>query len=210
MARPTTISDDDILAAARAVFGEKGFRATTAEVAERAGVSEGIIFKRFGTKAQLFRAATSTTDDVDVLLERLLGLGPLETQKDFERLVAFFLDTLRKVVPMVLMAWSQSRSESGVPDHFLSSEKPAPLRALLAATKFFERQIEGGSLEKRNPEIVARILIGSVWHFAFMEVALDSRNTGLTADAFVKELARLLHSDMSSRAKKPATKGRRR
>jgi hypothetical protein len=42
MARPVTISDEQILDAARAVFTEKGPRATTAEIAERAGVSEGI------------------------------------------------------------------------------------------------------------------------------------------------------------------------
>jgi AcrR family transcriptional regulator len=44
-----------ILAAAREVFGAKGFRgATTAEIATHAGVSEGILFHHFGSKRGLF------------------------------------------------------------------------------------------------------------------------------------------------------------
>ena len=57
MSRPTSIKDQTIIDAARAVFLERGFGATTAEVAERAMVSEGTLFKRFRTKAELFQAA---------------------------------------------------------------------------------------------------------------------------------------------------------
>ncbi len=61
MARPITIKADDLLEAARQVFLKKGTQATTAQVAERAGVSEGTLFKRFGTKADLFRSAMTST-----------------------------------------------------------------------------------------------------------------------------------------------------
>ncbi|MCU1279386.1 MAG: Transcriptional regulator, TetR family protein, partial [bacterium] len=68
MARPTTISDESILEAARAVFLEHGLAATTAEVAKRAGVAEGSIFKRFATKAELFKAAMKVDfEDPDFL-----------------------------------------------------------------------------------------------------------------------------------------------
>jgi AcrR family transcriptional regulator len=195
MARPTTISDDDILEAARAVFAEKGAHATTAEVAARAGVSEGTLFKRFGNKAQLFRAAMSTSHEIDDVLDMLLGIGPLETLQDFERLVELFIEKLRLVVPVVLMGWAQRKTEDGLPEE-LRTERPAPLRALLATTKLLERQMEAGTLQKRNAEVVARILIGSVWHYCFMEAALEKRNTDLRAETFVKELARLLHFDL--------------
>jgi len=49
MPRPAKIKDEEILAAAREVFLEKGIRATTAEVAKRAGIAEGSIFNRFAT-----------------------------------------------------------------------------------------------------------------------------------------------------------------
>ena len=53
-----------ILEGALAVFGEKGFGgATTAEVAERAGVSKGLVFNYFPTKDALLEA----------LIEHVLG-----------------------------------------------------------------------------------------------------------------------------------------
>jgi AcrR family transcriptional regulator len=57
MPRRSTISDALILDSARAVFLEKGIRATTAEVARHAGIAEGSIFNRFHTKEELFRAS---------------------------------------------------------------------------------------------------------------------------------------------------------
>src|ERR1035438_5507653 len=53
MGRNKSISDDDLLAAARRVFVEQGYAASTREIARRAGVSEGLIFQRFQTKEDL-------------------------------------------------------------------------------------------------------------------------------------------------------------
>jgi AcrR family transcriptional regulator len=52
--RPRKIDDATILTAARALFLEKGPGATTKEVAAHAGVSEGLLFQRYKTKADLF------------------------------------------------------------------------------------------------------------------------------------------------------------
>src|SRR5215207_9623333 len=57
MGRHKTISDDDVLAVARTVFRGRGHSATTREVAEAAGISEAILYQRFGSKDDLFFAA---------------------------------------------------------------------------------------------------------------------------------------------------------
>ena len=54
MGRPRLIEDDAILAAAREVFLARGAAATTQDVAERVGLSQAAIFKRFATKQELF------------------------------------------------------------------------------------------------------------------------------------------------------------
>ncbi len=46
-----------ILAVARDLFAEGGYRTTTADVAAAAGVSDALVVKHFGTKEALFRAA---------------------------------------------------------------------------------------------------------------------------------------------------------
>ncbi|MFC6084468.1 TetR/AcrR family transcriptional regulator [Sphaerisporangium aureirubrum] len=66
-----------ILAAAEAVFAEKGARASTEEVAARAGVAIGTVFRHFPTKKDLLQAI------VKDLLERLTGeIGALAADGD--------------------------------------------------------------------------------------------------------------------------------
>jgi AcrR family transcriptional regulator len=191
MARPITISDEKILAAARAELTEKGIGATTAAVAARAGVSEGILFKRFGSKDALFRAATNTAGEVLDIIDQLKHAGPLRTRADFERLIQLLLEKLRLIVPMVILAWSSKPEGAPMPPE-LAGDTPRPLVALHAMTEFFAGEIKAGNIRRRNPEIAARALIGSVWHFIFMEVVLRERNAGLSSEAFTKELAKFL------------------
>src|SRR5438093_10587737 len=102
MSRPPTITTEQILNAAREVFLEKGIQATTSEVARRAGVAEGSIFKRFHTKHELFlRAMEPTFQDPDFLrkLPERVGNGDLR-QHPFEfgtELLAF----LRRLMPLM-------------------------------------------------------------------------------------------------------------
>ena len=78
MPRPISIKDQTIIDAARAIFLERGFAATTAEVAGRAGVSEGTLFNRFHSKVGLFQAAMAleAIDFIDGVEERV-GVGDL-------------------------------------------------------------------------------------------------------------------------------------
>ncbi|WP_432828869.1 TetR family transcriptional regulator [Dactylosporangium sp. CA-092794] len=56
-----------ILAAARAVFAERGFaKATIREIARRAGVTHGLVMLHFASKERLFLAAVPGTRDLAV------------------------------------------------------------------------------------------------------------------------------------------------
>jgi AcrR family transcriptional regulator len=57
MARPRQITDDQILDAARQVFLQQGPATSTTVIAEKLGVSQAALFKRFGTKDELLIAA---------------------------------------------------------------------------------------------------------------------------------------------------------
>lgn len=57
MGRQKTISDDEVLRVARDVFRDQGHTATTRAIAEAAGISEAILYQRFGSKDDLFFAA---------------------------------------------------------------------------------------------------------------------------------------------------------
>jgi AcrR family transcriptional regulator len=68
-----------ILAAARAAFGERGYEgASIRDIASRAGVDGALVHHYFGTKQQLFLAASEFPVDPAELVPRFLA-GPRET-----------------------------------------------------------------------------------------------------------------------------------
>src|SRR4051812_16199700 len=67
--RHRTISDEQILAFARDIFRTQGHAASTREIASAAGISEAVLYQRFGSKHDLFFAAMAPTAmDVDAVL----------------------------------------------------------------------------------------------------------------------------------------------
>jgi AcrR family transcriptional regulator len=92
MGRTKIIDDDELLRVARELFRAGGHTATTRDVARAAGISQAVLYQRFGSKEDLFlRAMTPELPDV----ETLLGSYPARSAKDHvrqiaERLVDFF------------------------------------------------------------------------------------------------------------------------
>src|SRR5690348_5165822 len=110
MARPTTIWDERILDAARAVFLEQGVAATTAEVAKRAGVAEASIFKRWSTKAELFKGAMKIDFEDPDFLRTLVAArdedDPRETLLQVGmQAIAFF----RRLMPLAMLQFGTGR-----------------------------------------------------------------------------------------------------
>ena len=190
MPRPVTISEDTILEAARALFIEKGPRATTAEIAKRAGVSEGILFKRFGSKAALHRAAISSGMIKAWIKDEMRAQSPLRTQQDFERYIRWQIGVLRDVVPMVVMAWSSRRKDELPPT--LTGPKPTPLMAIHTLAEKIQAEMDAGHLARGNAEPVAYVVFGSIWYFVFLELVLGKKTSAIDEDAFVKELAQMV------------------
>ncbi len=188
MARPTTISGERILEAARAVFLEHGVAATTAEVAKRAGVAEGSIYKRFATKADLFRAAMSVELDEPEWLRTLLGARDGDDARAIlfqvgVQAVTFF----RQLMPLMMMRWS-SGNKDGIPDHLQGPNAP-PLRALKALGAFVEREMNAGRLRRHDPEIVARMVLGSIQSYVFFEILLRAqRRMALPVEDYLRGL----------------------
>ena len=174
MARPTTISDERILEAARAVFLELGVAATTADVAKRAGVAEGSIFKRFPTKVDLFKAAMQidfeSLDFLDTLVSASDEDEPRITLFQFGmQAVSFF----RRLMPLVMLQFGTGKKQ-GIPEQLIGPNAP-PLRALKTLAAFVERQIKSGRMRKHNPETVARMLLGSIQSYVFFEILLRAQ-----------------------------------
>jgi AcrR family transcriptional regulator len=101
MGRHKTISDDDVLRIARDVFRHHGHTATTRDIAKAAGISEAILYQRFGSKDDLFFAAMRPSGP-DV--EQILGPDePMESGRDYLRSVVVRLAKhFAEVIPQAL------------------------------------------------------------------------------------------------------------
>lgn len=192
MARPPTIKDEDILRAAREVFLEQGIRATTAQVAKRAGIAEGSIFYRFKTKADLFQAAMKPEVDDPPFLARLparVGTGDLR-----EALVETGLDIiefLRGIFPLIMMSWSNP-APSGLPA-VLDVPNPPPLRVLKRVAGYFEAEMRAGRLARREPEVAARMFLGSIANYVLFEILMRAQlELPLPPATFIRSLVDIL------------------
>lgn len=167
--RPPVISRERLLEIAREVFLELGIRATTAEVARRAGVAEGTLFLRFKTKADLFREAMQFDPDqalarVEQLPERAGSPDLRATLVDFAEQ---FLRIGRVALPVMMMTWSNPE-QGGCPER--APERATRHRRVVGAlSRFFQLEFESGRLRTGEPEVLARMLVGSLHHFVMAE-----------------------------------------
>lgn len=169
MARTPSITDEEILDAAREVFFELGLSATTAEIAGRAGISEGTIFRRFPTKHDLFIAAMGISPRPAwiALAEQLAATGGERLQDDLTRLAHEMLAFFEELIPKMsmIMATGLQRGEL-----FDGMRQPPPVRGLKALANYFHREQQRGRLRRCDPEIAARMFLGVLQNFAFFEI----------------------------------------
>ncbi len=169
MARPRSISDATIIEAAREVFVEQGMSGTTAEIARRAGISEGSIFNRFGSKPELFRRAMRVElDEVTWVagLQAQVGVGDLR-----EGMVALGLrgiDFFRTIVPLMMMSWSNSAALEKCGVSAGPGNTPLKLTRMLAG--FFEAEMRLGRLRRVDAEILARAFLAGIVNYAMFEM----------------------------------------
>jgi AcrR family transcriptional regulator len=181
MARTVSIKDEQILDAARQVFLEQGFNAPATEIAMKAGISSGSIFKRFETKEALFFAAMNCESQWAGGLEKLVGHGELKV--NLEAIANGIFSFIREMLPRLMLRWSLRHevNEQSVLAHdirllanFLKAEKEQgrlrpSLDTDIAATTMVGTMLTYGMLElvsgqpHEQPEVFIRDFIDTFW-----------------------------------------------
>jgi AcrR family transcriptional regulator len=203
MPRPVSIQDDVILRAAREIFLEKGWDATTSEIAAKAGVSHGIIFKRFKTKQALFQSAMQEQSDWGQTIPGLLNssLGRKDVERTLVELGSLFVEKFLMLIPALMMAWSNKQETENPAESAAAANKERATKALQAVktiAAYLEAEYRLGRIRETDFEVVAQAFVGALWHHAFLQVMLTDGKPGSAKERrYVRRLVKAMWSGIA-------------
>jgi AcrR family transcriptional regulator len=164
MGRPQTISNEDMLAAARQVFLKHGVSGSTREIAQQAGISEAAIFKRFSTKAQLFMAAmTPPAPAIESIIAK--ASSAKSARAGLEQVAAGILDYFRLAIPTIMPL--VAHPSFAAPQNFDTSPATTLLKVVSA---YIADENKRGRLRTSDPYAVAATLIATLHSIALFEL----------------------------------------
>jgi AcrR family transcriptional regulator len=162
----------EILDAALTVFVDKGYAATRLDdVAVAAGISKGLLYRYFDSKAELFKEVirqtlVATIRDVG---DRARASGSAVAALDMflEQMTAIANDARRSAIPKLIISESGSFPELAV---FYLAEVIGP--GLQQFAGVIGRGVESGAFRKVDPElaaksIIAPLLLSVIWRHTF-------------------------------------------
>lgn len=193
-----------LLAAAREVFASKGYEAaTTMEIARTAGVAHGLLFRHFGTKADLFEQAVFEPFQTAIraVLEQWSTYGsqphsPALSSGDFVELVYSFLQDNAQLVA-ALAATPQYDGRVNDEGHDLSLSNLLDAISTAAETEFRVHGWHGV-----DTPIAVRVAFCAVLGVTFFDRWVFPRGDRHPGEGRVKqELAAFLAAGLGGREK---------
>ena len=182
-----------ILGAAFEVFAQKGFsRATTEEIATKAGISQGLIFKHYKTKKELFLACLNEhTEFLTRSLGEILAQGQSSKPEEMvQKIFSFFFSYLAQK-PSYIRMMLKVPGEIGDPEvkDFLSENlrvaKELSVRAI-------QKEIKNGVFrDDFNVELFSWLFVGSYISIALLlELGVIPNSESISISDFLQPFLR--------------------
>jgi len=156
---------EEILAVALEVFSEKGFECSTVEIAERAGVVEGTVYKYFQTKRELLLKALESwySGLVEDYARDLAGIRGFRER--FRYLVWRHLCEVRNAPNLSRLLFSEARSNADYRDSPLQLKSRRYTGFII---KVVQEGIDAGELRSDIPlPLVRNMVFGGIEHHAW-------------------------------------------
>ena len=187
MARPPKINDEELLEIALECFLEHGANVSAQVIADRVGLSQPALFKRFGTKKELFLRAVLPPEHLPILdwLSERPVPGPFRPQ--MVEMLEQLWGTLSWVLPRVqlLQAARIPRAEA-----FGRYDTAPPQRLIMAITGFFQRAMQHGHLRSGvKPKLTAFQVFGALMARRFQHDMMPPSEEGESDAAFLATTA---------------------
>lgn len=170
MARPRQISTEDILKVACECFLENGIHISTQAIAERVGLSQPALFKRFKTKRDLILAALAPPERLPIIDWIEAGPEPGDLQPQMRELATKLWETLQWIFPRLAVLHLSKIDPKQIRAHY----KTFPLINLLnAIAAWISRAQQMGLIRSDGNHLVwAQNLMGTLQGRAFLKLML--------------------------------------
>ena len=158
-----------ILLAAREIFMRQGYAgATTRQIAAEAGVNEVTLFRHFGNKENIFKAAVEQGADLDQLFARMDSLLSGDFAADMQIIGKIFMRIMVERGDMVQMMLCEAA-------HFpemqaVLVENPRRLREWLSG--YLKKQILAGAVKPGNPQVMSQAFFGMFFSYGTLQSVL--------------------------------------
>jgi AcrR family transcriptional regulator len=164
MPRRRTVSDEDLLRVARTAFLRDGINASTRTIAQEAGISEAVIFQRFGTKNDLFFAAmVPPAAELDTLFDIVAGRGSVV--ENVERVGVRLLDYFMEVMPVFIPLVSHPSFDLTT---FQQRHALPAMQVGQRLTEYLAAEARHGRVRQGSPQAAATLLISHLHTLALM------------------------------------------
>jgi len=164
--RPTSIRAEVLLDAARDVFREDGHAATTAKIAKRAGVSEGILFYRYKSKEALLAAVIDRETQPPEALRQVAKLaGQGTVSQNLALSVESLLDAVSRAHPFLELAMTSPASSKIHALVFAKARKPPPQRMVELLAGYLDEEVRLGRARAVDTTAAARAILGGCIDF---------------------------------------------
>ena len=184
MARPTTITEEQILEAAQDIFLRDGINASTIDIAKKAGVSEGSIFKRFPTKESLFLAATKAPPIPKWALElpSLVGVG--DPRENLVHIAIEMLQFMLRVFPLVMLTWGGRFSQ---PSSASIEEESPVIRDYRLLENYLQQEMDAGRIRQGDQQATAKLFFATAVNYIVESSLFQTSPTSDDVEQFARD-----------------------
>ena len=200
------LREQQIIEAAREIFIAKGFAsATTAEIAERAGVAEGTIYNYFASKRELFIAVIKDLIITPPLLDIIGKLDGKDITANFQSLL---LDRLQLIDQRPLSQMPALMGEVMRDPELKALWKDSFLHPFLDQLSTMHRFMQAsGTFQRMKTEVAVRVMAGMVLGFILIRLmeADDSPLDKMPQHEIAEEMARFISYGLLTRKEEEAS-----
>jgi AcrR family transcriptional regulator len=148
---------DKILKAAQKLFARHGYDGTTTkELAEKAGIAEGTLFRHFANKKAIL-VEVATQGWIELLTDLLTELSEMASYEAISHVMYKRMLRLGDNYDMMRVCFMEVQSHPDLRDR-IQSEVVEKMTSVAEA--FFQTAMERGVYRKMNPRVIAQVFLG--------------------------------------------------